>query len=157
MQAFWTYEDFHCAPNFRAALVFRLDPFSTRMVVGPQRVRGDVRTAIGNLGMLAITFGSGAIRWCELHHRLLVHRINFFCEPGSDDCAILVRHVRRDSTVRRSIVHRGTDRGRFMRDLLASLAGPELGGICRPVSCASFLRSRTWRNQLDSRLPGTIA
>ena len=68
-----------------------LDPFSTRMVVGPQRVRGYVRTAVGYLGMFATALRSRAIRRCQLHHRrLLVHRVNLVCKPGSDNRPFLV-------------------------------------------------------------------
>jgi hypothetical protein len=87
------------APNVRPALVFRLDPSSTRMVVGPQRVRGYVRTAVGYLGMFATALRSRAIRCCQLHHRrLLVHRVNLVCKPSSDDRPVPVGYFRGDST-----------------------------------------------------------
>ena len=92
-----SYRSDHRAPNVRAALVFRLDPFSTRMAVGPQRVRGYVRTAVGYLGMFATALRSLAIRCCQLHHRrLLVHRLNLVCEPGGDDRPVLVGYFRGD-------------------------------------------------------------
>jgi len=86
-----SYRSDHRAPNVRAALVFRLDPFSTRMAVGPQRVRSYVRTAVGDLGMFAPALGSRAIRCCQLHHRrLLVHCVNLFCKSGSDNRPLVV-------------------------------------------------------------------
>ena len=78
---------------------YRLDSSSTRMVIGPERVRGYVRTAVGYLGMFATAPASRAMRCCELHHRrLLVHRVNLVCKPGSDDRPVLVEYFRRDST-----------------------------------------------------------
>ncbi len=89
----------HRAPNVRPALVFHLDPFPTRVVVSPQRVRGDVRTAVGYLGMFETALRSRAIRCCQLHHRgLLVHRVNLVCKPGGDNRPVLVGYFRRDST-----------------------------------------------------------
>jgi glycerol uptake facilitator-like aquaporin len=77
----------HRASDVWAALVFCLDPFSTRMVVSPQRIRGYVRTAVGHLGMFATTLWGGAFRRCELHHRrLLVHCFNLVCKPSSNHC-----------------------------------------------------------------------
>src|SRR6202034_2043492 len=61
------------------------------------------------------------------------------CDP------VLVGYFRRDSTVRRSAVHRGTDRGRLMCEVFLPLAGPELGDIYGPGSCASFLSRFTVR------------
>jgi len=128
----------HRAPNVRLALVFRLDPFSTRMVVGPQRVRGYVRTAVGYLGMFATAPRSRAIRGCQLHHRgLLVHGVNLVCKPGSDDRPMLVGYFRRDSACRRSSIHRGATRGSVGRDLVVSLAYPKPSRTCGPSSFTS--------------------
>jgi Major intrinsic protein len=107
-----------------------------------ERVRGDVRAFVRDLGMFAIALRSRAVRCCELHHRrLLVHCVNIVCEPGSDNRSLLVRHVCWYSAVRRSVVYSGADCGRVMCDLPVSLASPEPVDICRSGSSASFLCS----------------
>jgi len=59
--------------------------------LGSKRVRGAVRTFAGDLGMLAITFRSGALCCCELYHcRLRVHSINLFRKPRSHNRALVV-------------------------------------------------------------------
>ena len=50
-----------------------------------------VRAIVGDLGMFPITFGSGALRCCELHHcRLLVHGVNLFRKPSSHHGPLVV-------------------------------------------------------------------
>jgi len=52
--------------------------------IGSERVRRNIRTAVGNLGLLATALRSGALCCCELYHcRLLVHGVNLFCKPSS--------------------------------------------------------------------------
>ena len=48
--------------------------------------------------------------------------------------------------VRRPSIHRGASGGSLSRDLLVSVARPELIDICRPSSRASFLNGRTRMN-----------
>jgi hypothetical protein len=94
----------HRAPDVRPALVFRPDPFSTRMVVGSKRVHSYLPTALGYPGMFATAPPSRAIHCCQLHlRRLLVHRVNLVCQPGSDDGQVLIGYFRRDSARRSAI------------------------------------------------------
>jgi hypothetical protein len=44
-----------------------VDPFSTGMVIGPERARGYVRTVVGSLGISATAFRRRAIGRCRLH------------------------------------------------------------------------------------------
>jgi hypothetical protein len=121
----------HCASDVRAALVLFVFTAAAWVGGGSKRVRRNVRAAVGNLGLLATALRSGAVPCCELHHRgLLVYRVNFICKPGSNNCPLVVKHLCRDSTHRRSVVYRGTDRGRFVCDLLVSLARSELIEVC---------------------------
>ena len=58
---------------------------------GSQRVRGNLRAIVRDLGMLAITFGGGTLRRYELHHcRLLVYGVNLFCKPSTHNRPLLV-------------------------------------------------------------------
>jgi hypothetical protein len=70
--------------DVRAALVFFVFALPTWVGAGSKRVRGNVRTIVGDLGMLAAVLRSGAVRRCELYHRcLLVHGVNLFRKPSS--------------------------------------------------------------------------
>jgi hypothetical protein len=81
----------HCTPDVRVALVFALVAPSARMDAGSERVCGNIRTSVGDLGMFATTLRSGAVRRCELYHCcLLVHRVNLVCKPSSDNCPLFV-------------------------------------------------------------------
>ena len=78
-------------------LVHVVFTLQTWVGAGSKRVRGDIRTIVGDLGMLTITFGSGAVRCCDLHHRrLLVHGVNLVRESCSNRRPFLVRHLRGD-------------------------------------------------------------
>jgi len=81
----------HRASDVWSALVFRLHTSPAWVGAGSKRVRGNVRATVGDLGLLAPAFGSGAVCRSELHHRrLLVHRVNFVCKPSSNNCPLLV-------------------------------------------------------------------
>jgi len=81
----------HRASDVWAALVFLLLTFPAWRGPCSKRVRGDVRTIVGDLGMFAITHWSRTVRGCELHHRrLLVHGFDFVCKSGGNNCPLLI-------------------------------------------------------------------
>lgn len=81
----------HRAFDVWAALVFVFLTFAARVEAGPQRVGGNLRINVCDLGMFAASLRSRAVRGCELYHRrLLVHGVHLVCKPGSDHCALVV-------------------------------------------------------------------
>ena len=117
------------ASDVRPTMVLTLHTFPAWVDAGSKRVRGNIRTLVRHLGMFPTTLGSGAVRGCKLHHRrLLVYRVNLFCEPGSDNRPLLVRHFCWDSAVRCSPVHRGTTGRSLDRHSVVSAARPGLVG-----------------------------
>jgi glycerol uptake facilitator-like aquaporin len=93
-----------------------------------------------NLGLLATTLRSGAVRCRELYHR----RYWFTASTSFANPAVTIARSLSDTFagVRPSDVPLfivAQIAGALRANLPVSLAGPELVGICRPGSCASFL------------------
>jgi len=88
------------------------------MVAGFKRVRSNVRTSIGHLGVFTRAVECGTICRRELHYCcLLVHRVNLICKSSHNNRSFPVEHLRRDSAFRRSSLHRCTTGGGLGRDL----------------------------------------
>ncbi len=127
-----------CASDVWAALVFLFVTRSPRVGTGLQRICCDFRFVVGDLGMLAVASGSGAVCGCELYHgRLLVHGVDLVRESGGDDRTVFVGHLRGDPACGRGLVHWGTGGGSFGGDRPVSLA---CSGLRRAgAGCASSL------------------
>ena len=88
-----------------------------------QRVRCDVRTPRGYLGLLESTFRIRSPGGWSLHHgSVLVYRIDVICKPGSHRRASPDEHLCRHPPGRRPGLHRRPTRGRRSGDPLLSLA-----------------------------------
>lgn len=124
-----------------AALVFSLLTFTARVDTGSERVRCNVRIAIGDLGIFAKSLRNCAVCRRKLYHCcILVYCINFLCKSGSNSCSQLVRYIYRHQTGRCAVVYRSTNRRILSRDGHVSLARSELANECRPSSRSSFRR-----------------
>lgn len=90
-----------------------------RSIAMARRVRRDFWLDGRYMGMYSTAEGDrGSVRRRSLHHGgILVHIVDVVCEPGCNDRTIPNRHIRRNTTGRRSGVHhrpiRGRDRGDF--------------------------------------------
>lgn len=72
-------------PDVPAAGYLFLTTCAKRQRSVVQRVCGNVRTVVGHLGLLAVAFWNRSVRGGAVHHRrVLVHRVNFVCEPCGD-------------------------------------------------------------------------
>ncbi len=66
------------------------------MVAGFKRVRSNVRTSIGHLGVFTRAVECGTICRRELHYCcLLVHRVNLICKSSHNNRSFPVEHLRR--------------------------------------------------------------
>ena len=85
---------------FELPVVFPVPARPSGTFTAPERVRRDVRTPRGHLGLLAPSLaGGGAVRRRRLHHgSLLVHGLDVVCEPRRDHGPRGDRHLRGYST-----------------------------------------------------------
>ncbi len=81
----------HRASDVWAAVVFLVFTCPPRVGAGFERVRGNVWTVVGDLGMFATASGGRALRGRELYHRcVLVHSVDLVRESSGYNCPVAV-------------------------------------------------------------------
>jgi hypothetical protein len=134
-------------------------PTPGRTGPGLQRVRGDLRTLIGDLGLLAPAVECHAVCRRQLYRRrILVHRIHFVRESRSHRRQGVVGHLCRDRTRGRSVFCRSATGMSLLRNFAVSVAGSELACLRQSSSLCPMLslqarklnREETSKGQLRS-------